>query len=100
MRSLLIVSFALASLQFGPVLSQFEMSMYRDESVRQHNFVRQLHCVPAVSLAENLNEIAQSRANSLANNQTYEHDETQRFGENLWSISSSAILGYINGKTS
>jgi glioma pathogenesis-related protein 2 len=72
---------------------------FQQGCLQQHNYRRQLHCVPSLVLNATLNAIAQNYANYLAANRLFLHSGAAGLGENLWMTSSSSVLTTIPGRS-
>jgi uncharacterized protein YkwD len=81
-----------------PALSALVLADFQQQALLQHNYLRQLHCAGSIALNSSLNTIAQNYANYLAANNLFRRSETTGLGENLWSMSSSGIIGAVNGR--
>ena len=71
---------------------------FQREALLQHNFRRQFHCVPPLVSNRTMNTVAQNHANYLATNNLFVHSGNTLLGENLWSVSVSGAIDYVNGK--
>ncbi|CAF3346426.1 unnamed protein product [Rotaria socialis] len=81
------------------VYSAIILADFRQQALGQHNYFRELHCTPPMILNSTLNTIAQSYADYLAANNLFQHSGTAGLGENLWAMSSSAVITFVNGST-
>ncbi|CAF1101113.1 unnamed protein product [Rotaria sordida] len=72
---------------------------FQQQALLQHNYFRQLHCTAAMALNSTINTIAQNYANYLATNNLFVHSGVSGLGENLWSMSSSVAITFINGSS-
>ncbi|CAF4201446.1 unnamed protein product, partial [Rotaria magnacalcarata] len=81
------------------VSSTIILANFQQQALDQHNYFRDLHCTPTMVLNSTLNTIAQNYADYLTTNNLFQHSGTAGLGENLWAMSSSAAITFVNGST-
>ncbi|CAF3219779.1 unnamed protein product [Rotaria socialis] len=81
------------------VYSAIILDDFRQQALGQHNYFRERHCTPSMILNSTLNTIAQNYADYLAANNLFQHSGAAGLGENLWGMSSSAVITFVNGST-
>ena len=81
------------------VFNQVVVDDFRQEALAEHNAKRQLHCTGPMTLNASLNTVAQNYAEYLATNNLFNHSQTPGLGENLFQMSSSAVITSLQGKT-
>ena len=81
-----------------PTVSTIILADFQQQALLEHNYYRQLHCTDAVMLNSTLNAIAQNYSQYLAAHNLFQHSGTAGLGENLYSMSSSNIITFVNGK--
>jgi uncharacterized protein YkwD len=74
------------------------LSDFQQQALIEHNYRRQLHCTVGMTLNSSLNAIAQNYSEYLAANNLFVHSGAAGLGENLWSMSSSGTISFVNGK--
>ncbi len=90
--------FTFAMLINRPVLNAIVLATFQQEALAEHNLKRQIHCTGPMTLNSTLNTIAQNYSEYLAANNLFVHSYTPGLGENLYKISSSNPITYLNGK--
>ena len=80
------------------VSSQIDLDNFRQQVLIEHNLKRQLHCTGPMTLKDSLCTTAQNYAEYLAANNLFLHSYNPNVGENLYKISSSNPITYLNGK--
>ena len=93
--SLLLI---LAVVIYRPATNAIILADFQQQALLQHNYFRQLHCTIGLVLNSTLNTIAQNYAAYLAANNIFNHSGAAGLGENLWSMSSSNAITFVNGK--
>jgi uncharacterized protein YkwD len=83
---------------YRPTSSTIVLADFQQQALLQHNYLRQLHCAGAMMLNSILNAIAQNYSEYLAANNLFVHSGAAGLGENLWSMSSSNVITFVNGK--
>ena len=68
---------------------QLDLAAFRTAALKQHNVYRARHGVPPLVLSSQLNDVAQRYAEQLARTNQLVHSDNTRFGENLYTFSSS-----------
>ncbi len=81
-----------------PVLNAIVLATFQQEALAEHNLKRRIHCSGDMTLNSTLNTIAQNYSEYLAANNLFVHSYTPGLGENLYQISSSNPITYLNGK--
>jgi uncharacterized protein YkwD len=81
-----------------PVLNAIVLATFQQEALAEHNLKRQIHCTGPMTLNSTLNTIAQNYSEYLAENNLFVHSYTPGLGENLYQISSTNPITYLNGK--
>lgn len=71
---------------------------FQQEILRAHNIYRARHCASPLKLDDELSRSAQIYAEQLANRNGRGDGNTGGAGQNLYSQSSTAFLGSIDGK--
>ena len=71
---------------------------FQQEILQAHNSYRARHCAPSLKLDDELSRSAQIRAEQIANGNGYAEGNSRGAGQNLYSQSSTAFLGPIDGK--
>lgn len=71
---------------------------FQQEILQAHNSYRARHCAPPLKLDDELSRSAQIHAEQLANGNGYAEGNSGGAGQNLYSQSSTAFLGSIDGK--
>jgi uncharacterized protein YkwD len=80
------------------VTNAMVLADFQQQALDEHNYLRQLHCTGLLTLNSTINNIAQTYAEYLAANNIFQHSGTPGLGENLWAISSSNSITFVNGK--
>jgi len=93
-----LLLFTFAMLINRPVLNAIVLATFQQEALAEHNLKRQIHCTGPMTLNSTLNTIAQNYSEYLAANNLFVHSYTPGLGENLYQISSSNPITYLNGK--
>ena len=70
---------------------------FQQESLASHNSLRARHCVGNLQLDNDLSRTAQAYAEFLANSNKFQHSGNGH-GENLYMMSSSAVLSNVPGQ--
>ena len=81
-----------------PTSSTIVLADFQQQALLQHNYFRGFHCTGAMTLNLTLNAIVQNYSQYLAANNLFNHSGTAGLGENLWAISSSIVITFVNGK--
>lgn len=90
--------FMLMVLIHHPTVSTIILADFQQQALLEHNYYRQLHCTGPMMLNSTLNAIAQNYSQYLASNGLFNHSGAAGLGENLWTMSSSNIITFLNGK--
>jgi uncharacterized protein YkwD len=98
MMQFVLVLFTLVVFINRPVLNAIVLANFQQEALAEHNLKRQIHCTGPMTLNSSLNTVAQNYAVYLAVNNLFVHSNTPGLGENLYQISSSNPITYLNGK--
>jgi uncharacterized protein YkwD len=80
------------------VLNAVVLADFQQQALIEHNLRRQLHCTGPMVLNSTLNTIAQNYSEYLAANNLFVHSGTAGLGENLWTMSSSVAISFVNGE--
>jgi uncharacterized protein YkwD len=81
------------------VSSTIVLADFQQQALTEHNLKRALHCTGPLALDSTINTIAQNYSIYLAaQNNGLVHSGAVGLGENLWYISSSAAITFVNGK--
>lgn len=82
-----------------PVSISLDLNVFQQEALTEHNLKRALHCANPLQLDSTINTVAQNYANTLAAQDAgLIHSTGSGYGENLWYISSSTTITFVNGK--
>lgn len=81
------------------VSSTIVLADFQQQALTEHNLKRALHCTDSMALDSTINTIAQNYSDYLAaQNSGLVHSGAAGLGENLWYMSSSAAITFVNGK--
>jgi len=98
MMRFVLLFLTLALINNRPISSTIVLTDFQQQALVEHNLKRQLHCTGAMVLNSTINTIAQNYSEYLAANNLFQHSGTPGLGENLWALSSSAAITFVNGK--
>lgn len=82
-----------------PISISLDLDSFRQQALVEHNLKRALHCAGPLTLDTTINTVAQNYAQTLASQDTgLTHSTGSGYGENLYYISYSSAITFINGK--